>query len=568
MKKLLCFALFSTVAATKINIEQQVVDKTRTDITVQITPEQNRSVLKDFLQLSIDHPAVKLSSWTSSEPAQPWYDGTLRKDLQAFTKPVTLKLSATKPANTNITQAQLHISYLTAGQKNPAHETYPLEFAEVVVQSTDPQQEQNALCTPLEQIPAAPKSWSYLNISNYVEQLITATQSLPIRLLLVMLLGLLMSLTPCIYPMIPVTIGIMQGQGDKSFWLTAAHALAYSFGIATTFALLGLFAAASGTIFGMLLTSPVVVLGIVALMLYLAGSMFGWYEMRLPRFLQENNAQHKGSVISSFLFGAVSGTVASPCLSPGLALVLCIVAAIGNKFIGFLLLFAFGIGLSIPLMIIGTVSGSMNKLPRAGMWMIEVKKIFGFLLIGMAFYYLKNITPWYVMLWMLGAFAVIVGVYYLRARKIWKVVVGTGAIALAVLIFFEAYQVTFHPLQQEQDNFWVTDYNQAQQKALAEHKLLFLDFWAPSCSICTAVDKTLLKNSEVRTALNALVPAKIEMVMTDSTIARLKELFGIVGLPTFLVVDPATEKIIKRWGGELYHVEPKDFISQLVFEHQ
>jgi thiol:disulfide interchange protein len=574
VKKLLGLIGLLTLSlnATQIQVTQKVVDGATTALEVQLVPGKGQAIFKEFLSLSVDHPSVKLTSWTSSEQPQSWYNASLHKDLQAFTTPVTLKLQATKAPDKTVDEAMLHISYLSSEQKSPAHELFPIQFAKTTAQTSDIAPEQaKTMCSPIEQLPTAPQSWSFLSLSDYLERLITASQSLWLRFFLIMLLGLLMSLTPCIYPMIPITIGIMQGQGQRSVWQTAAHAAAYSTGIAITFAMLGLFAAASGTIFGMLLTNPIVVLCIAGLMIYLAFSMFGFYEMRLPQFLQQNNTQHKGSILSSFLFGAVSGTVASPCLSPGLALVLCIVAAIGNKFIGFLLLFAFGIGLSIPLMIIGTASGSMHRLPQAGAWMVEVKKVFGFLLLGMSFYYLKNILPWYIMLWMIGTFMAIVGAYYLLSnndhdnrwwRRI-KNLIGMASIAVAVLLFFEAYQTTFHAVTREEDTFWLTDYESARAVAQREQKPLFLDFWAPSCSICTAVDKTLLKDTKVRAALGKTIPTKLELVMTDSVITKLKDQFAIVGLPTFLLVDPTNERIIKRWGGELYHTEPEKFVEIL-----
>ena len=131
------------------------------------------------------------------------------------------------------------------------------------------------------------------------------------------------------------------------------------------------------------------------------------------------------------------------------------------------------------------------------------------------------------------------------------------------MVFVEAYQTTFHTVTAEKETFWATNYDAARAKAIQEHKLLFLDFWAPFCSICTAIDKTLLKDAEVRTALTKFVPAKIEMIITDTTIQRLKESFEIMGLPTFLLIDPAEEKIIKRWGGELYHADKHAFIKEL-----
>jgi len=560
---------FAQALVGAVTMTQQRVNDQTTKVEIALTPEAGQAIFKDFLTISVDHPDVKVTPWVSSAQPKVWFDSSLQKEVLAFTKPTVVYLHATKSAGKNVTGASVHISYMTSQGKNTQHEMVPLSFAEVVLQSNSSPEPVKTICSPSEELPMLKKGWSLSSISEYLETLITATQALWIRLLLVMLLGLLMSLTPCIYPMIPITIGIMQGQGQKSVLTTFAHAGAYTLGIATTFALLGLFAASTGAVFGMLLTNPFVVLAIVGLMVYMALSLFGLYEMRMPRFLQQNNAQHKGSLLSSFFFGAVSGTVASPCLSPGLALVLCIVASIGSKLIGFLLLFAFGIGLSIPLLIIGTASGSLGMLPQAGAWMVEVKKVFGFLLFGMAFYYLKNIVPWDIMLWLLASFTAGTGAYYLlgdAARGWWrrmKNLLGTALIALSVLVFVEAYQTTFLPAAAEHDTFWVTDYEQARQQARAQDAYLFLDFWAPSCSICTAVDKTLLKDKNVRAVLAQTVPVKIELVMGNPTVERLKDLWVIRGLPTFLLVDPADEKIIKRWGGELYHVDPKAFAQEL-----
>jgi thiol:disulfide interchange protein DsbD len=303
--------------------------------------------------------------------------------------------------------------------------------------------------------------------------------------------------------------------------------------------------------------------------------MFGFYEMYIPTFLQTGSSRkHHGSLGSSFLFGALSGTVASPCLSPGLALVLGIVAALGSKLLGFLLLFAFGIGLSIPLMIIGTFSGSLSVLPRAGYWMIEVKKLFGFLLLGMCFYYLKNILPYHLLLWAIAVFCALSGIYYLYTitghdTTFWKRtknLVGILFIVAAVLVGIQAYEQSFQLLE-EHDTFWITDYETAVQTSHQEHRLLFIDFWAPSCSICTAIEKIHFKNPQVREALGRFIPVKLELVMSDPVIARLKKEFNIMGLPAIILYNPVNKKIVKRWGSELYQTDRETFISELKAYH-
>src|SRR5581483_1012022 len=168
-------------------------------------------------------------------------------------------------------------------------------------------------------------------------------------------------------------------------------ALAYTMGIATTFAIFGLLASCTGPLCGQLLMQPLFIIGLVILLAYLGFSMFGLYSIYIPKFFTISHKKHNGSLFSSFIFGAASGTISSPCVSPGLALLLSIVATLGNKFLGFLYLFIFGVGLGLPLLIVGAFSSSLSLLPQAGTWMIEVKKFFSFIIFGMCFYYLSYI---------------------------------------------------------------------------------------------------------------------------------------------------------------------------------
>ena len=188
-------------------------------------------------------------------------------------------------------------------------------------------------------------------------------------------------------------------------------------------------------------------------LVYLALAMIGLYDMYIPRFMQPRDHKiNHGSFISAFAFGAISGIVASPCLSPGLVCLLCIVTTLGSKLLGFILLFAFGVGLGIPLLIIGTFSSSLSLLPSAGMWMIEVKKIFGFLMLAMCLYFLNYITPWHIMGWIIVAFALIVGsiFFYYASKaynKIWQTIytgIGIFLIASAIFLGFKAFQYATH----------------------------------------------------------------------------------------------------------------------------
>lgn len=204
--------------------------------------------------------------------------------------------------------------------------------------------------------------------------------------------GVITSFTPCIYPMIPITLGILHIKENKSPFKNFIKAFIYVCGIATVYAVLGYIAATTTVIFGQWLGNPFVVVPVVGVFIYLAFSMFGFYEIRLPGFLRKRSANADDhSLISTFFMGAIAGTVASPCLTPALALILGSVAKQGNPVIGFLTLFVFALGLGTLLIILGTFSGILNAIPKAGTWMIEVKKIFGFLMLSVSVYFLDPI---------------------------------------------------------------------------------------------------------------------------------------------------------------------------------
>ncbi|MCF7799877.1 hypothetical protein K9L05_00355 [Candidatus Babeliales bacterium] len=202
--------------------------------------------------------------------------------------------------------------------------------------------------------------------------------------------GILASFTPCIYPMIPITIGILQSQASSSLLRNFLLSLFYVLGIASIYAALGYVVATSTIIFGQWLANPWVVAVVIVVFLYLAFSMFGFYELYMPSFmLRSKNIKVRGSLLYSFIFGLISGTIASPCLTPALAVILGFVAKTANPILGFLALFLFALGMGLLLIVIGTFSTAIFLLPRAGLWMLEIKKFFGFVLLGVCIYFLQ-----------------------------------------------------------------------------------------------------------------------------------------------------------------------------------
>src|SRR5262249_54523619 len=161
----------------------------------------------------------------------------------------------------------------------------------------------------------------------------------------------------------------------------------------------------------------------------------------------------------------------------------------------FALLFIFGFGLSTPLLIVGTFSSSLALLPRAGVWMVEIKRIFGILLLAMCLYYINNIVPWHVLLWLAGISSLAAGLFYLwisqtTRSSFWKKIntlIGMALIVTAMILLSSAYQEQLYSKYQKTPSFWLHDYQAAQRNAQQTNTPLFLDFWATFCSLCKQI---------------------------------------------------------------------------------
>lgn len=572
-----CTSLFCSVEQQAINeqttmtMTTEVVDSQTVQITVQAAIAPEDVIYKDFVTFSVDAPYITLSVWESSVPAVEQYDPISQTTKKVFKTPVTFTMAAHYEKESDCPQAHVHMSYQNSAQQFVDKMFFlqcPLPAATKVKMAEGAVENDAELATAVQTdvVIKQEKMHCRPTLSTYLSTLVEKTQSLWLRLFLVFLLGILLSLTPCIYPMIPITVGILHTHKSRSVLANFLLSLTYTLGVATTFAALGLLAALTGQMVGQVLTNPFVILLFIVMLTYLAFSMFGWYEMYVPRFMSNNKYQVKGgSYISVFLFGVASGCVASPCLSPGLVLLLTIVSTLGSNILGFLLLFAFGVGLSVPLLIIGTFSGSLAILPSAGMWMVEIKKIFGLILLGMNFYFLSLVVSKKYLLPFFGLFVLGAGLYVLMGmvraheRDWWatiKKAIGILLVASSIMVFWAAYKAIFIK------NEWQTDINAAQQQGVCAQKKLFLDMSAPYCGICRAIESSVLQDPAVASQLEHFVTVHLEDPSeAEYQVAQKK--YDIKGVPALLVIDPASETVLARWGAELYGADNTEFIAEL-----
>ena len=226
--------------------------------------------------------------------------------------------------------------------------------------------------------------------------------------------GMALNLTPCVYPLIPITISYFSATAIESKagrGLTVVNALLYILGIALMNSMLGVFAALSGRLLGTLLEHPVTLILVALVMLCFALSMFGVWEFRLPAVVTGVAARKYAGCFGSLLMGVTLGIVAAPCIGPFVAGVLVMVANMRDPVFGFWIFFSLSMGMGLPLFVLALLSGQLSRLPKSGEWMLWVRKIMGWVMIGAAAYFISPLMPDAVGTGLLSAVALAAGIH-------------------------------------------------------------------------------------------------------------------------------------------------------------
>lgn len=376
-------------------------------------------------------------------------------------------------------------------------------------------------------------------------------------------IGLALNLTPCVYPMISVTVSIFGGQTDTNLFRVFLKALTYVMGIATMYSVLGVVAALSGGLFGSALQSPVVLAIIGLLLMGLALSMFGLYEIQMPYWITSKlGGQNASGFIGVFVSGLVVGVFAAPCIGPPIIALLAFVGANGDPFFGFWSFFILSLGLGFPYLILGTFSGLLQKLPKSGVWMIWVKKVFGIVLVGVGLFYIglaffAKLTPW-----ILAATLLLGGIYlgFLersgRDRKGFqavKMLVGVVSIIFGVLM---VHNLTKPSVE------WTPYSAEAYEMALSEGSPIVLDFYADWCIPCLELDQVTFVDEGVIEALNKFKRFKVDLTNFDSEESEiLRQQFDIIGVPTIVFIGSNGQEV--KTARIVGYLNPEDFLEQV-----
>lgn len=390
--------------------------------------------------------------------------------------------------------------------------------------------------------PAAMGSFSSAPGGAYLQKLqnLLSTGRFGIALPIILLLGLLLNLTPCVYPLIPITISFFSRQTSGSQGRTFGLALVYVLGMALMYASLGTAAAALGKTFGFQLQNPWVLGGFAVILIALALSMFGLYQLQLPAGLR-NKARLREGWLGALLMGLLVGVAAAPCVGPVVVALAAVVSGTGNVPLGFLLFLTLGIGLGIPYIVLAMFSGAIRRLPRSGEWMVAMEHLFGFALIGVAIFFLSPILPAVVYKGLMFAFLAGVGIYLAALDKLartvrgfflFKRLLGVALVVWAVLMVL--------PAQRAQGGHiaWQPYSEAVLQQAVAEGKPVVIDFYADWCLPCKELEANTFSDPRVAQAFDGVVALKADLTRDEEpSVHELKKRFRIVGVPTIVFLD-------------------------------
>jgi thioredoxin:protein disulfide reductase len=377
--------------------------------------------------------------------------------------------------------------------------------------------------------------------------------------------GIALNLTPCVYPLIPITVSYFGGRSGQGQGRLLLHGLFYIGGLSLTNSILGLIAALTGGLIGAMLQNPIVLIMIAGILVFFATSLLGFWELRLPEGLNRMASKSYTGYFGTLFMGLTLGLVAAPCIGPFVLGLLTWVASMGSPWLGFLIFFTLSIGLGLPLFILAMFSGKIEKLPRSGEWMLWVRKLMGWVLVGMAAHFIRPLLPETWGIFLLAGVAFFTGLHlgWIDKTKAafksfyWlKTGAGLAGLIIATLLIgswvFRSPGVAWQPYS----NHLLTE---------ARHlkKPVIIDFYATWCTPCRELEEITFHDTVVvGEATRDFVMIKVDLTQSGNPLyeALLKQ-YEIKGVPTIVFLNTQSKEL-----GDLRLVDympPDQFLKRM-----
>ncbi len=382
---------------------------------------------------------------------------------------------------------------------------------------------------------------------------------------LVFAAGFLTSLTPCVYPVVPIVMGFVGSRSGNRKMRGFVLSLFFVLGLSLVYSILGVAAALTGSLVGFSFQNPVMVSVVALIFLAMGLSMAGLFSIRPPAFVTARLGRSYGSEIwTAIAVGGVSALVAAPCVGPVLIALLSWITQTRNVFLGFWSTFVFSLGMSVIFLIAGTFSGVLSSLPRGGKWMETVKNFFAVLLLVSGIILLGQILPLWLNLAAWGIFLILLAVWGGLFRPGPDVSVREKLARSAVLLIFVAG--AFLLFRSAENRFfpatasasvspsaarslpWLGDPDQATRQARETNRVVMVDGYAEWCAACVELDEKTFSRPETVERLRDFVLLRLDFTRKSRSGEELRRRFDIVGLPTVIFFSPEGKEL-KRFSG-------------------
>ena len=357
--------------------------------------------------------------------------------------------------------------------------------------------------------------------------------------------GMALNLTPCVYPLIPVTISYFGARSDRRQLI--GHGLCYIGGLSITNSVLGVVAALTGGLMGAMLQNPLVLTFVAAILVFWATSLFGLWELRLPSGLMQAASKSYAGYFGTLFMGLTMGVVAAPCIGPFVLGLLTWVASMGSPWLGFIVFFTLSLGLGLPLFFLAIFSGNLSRLPRSGEWMLWVRKLMGWVLVGMAVYFLKPVLPEATRVLLPASVVLAAGVHLgwidntragFRSFEWIKTIAVIAALVMVTLMIGNW-------LKQGPAVNWQVYSDQLIAESKNANRPVIIDFSADWCSPCRELDAVTFHHPDVvKQTERHFTLIKVDVTKGGNPVhERLLRQYSVKGVPTVIFLDAQGQEL-------------------------